>query len=74
MEKANKKQVSVESRTRNPNIFNVTLERNPQTGEFTVVGRGAKRLVMKNQFAGEWKHVGPRAMARALRNNKVTSA
>lgn len=68
------KQTKVETRTRNANIFNVTLERNPYSGEFTVVGRGAKRLVMKNQYTGEWKTVGPRDMARALRNNKVISS
>lgn len=68
------KQTKVETRTRNANIFNVTLERCPRTGEFTVIGRGAKRLVMKNQYTGEWKTVGTRDMARALRNNKVTSA
>lgn len=64
----------VETKTRNPNLFNVTLERNPITGAFTVVGHQAKRLVMKNQYSGTWEKVAPREMARALRNNTVTSA
>ena len=64
----------VESQTRNPNLFNVTLERNPVTGAFSVVGHQAKRLVMSNQFSGVWEKVAPREMARALRNNKIVSA
>ena len=64
----------VESATRNPNLFQVMLERNPVTGAFSVVGHQAKRLVMKNQYAGEWVKVAPRDMARALRNNKIVSA
>ena len=64
----------VETATRNPNLFNVVLERNPVTGAFSVVGHQAKRLVMKNQFSGTWEKVAPREMARALRNNKVVSA
>ena len=65
---------AVESVTRNPNLFNVMLERNPVTGAFSVVGHQAKRLVMKNQYAGSWEKVAPREMARALRNNSIVSA
>ena len=68
------KVTKVETKTRKPNLFSVVLERHPTTGEFTVVGHQAKRLVMKNQFKGDWVKVAPRAMARALRNNKITSA
>ena len=68
------KKVKVESRTRNPNLFSVVLERNPDTGAFSVVGHQAKRLVMKNQFTGTWEKVAPRGMARSLRNNMITSA
>ena len=68
------KTTKVETHTRNNNLFNVQLERNPKTGEFKVVGHRAKRLVMKNQYEGDWVKVSPRAMAKALRNNKVTSA
>ena len=64
----------VETATRNPNLFQVMLERNPVTGAFSVVGHQAKRLVMKNQFSGTWEKVAPRAMARALRNNSIVSA
>lgn len=64
----------VETQTRNPNLFNVMFERNPVTGAFSVVGHQAKRLVMKNQYSGEWEKVAPRAMARALRNNSIVSA
>jgi len=64
----------VETATRNPNLFSVMLERNPVTGAFSVVGHQAKRLVMKNQYAGEWEKVAPREMARALRNNSIVSA
>ena len=69
--KNNNERRKVESQTRNPNLFSVMLERNPITGAFTVVGHQAKRLVMKNQYAGEWEKVAPREMARALRNNAV---
>ena len=68
------KTVKVESRTRNPNLFSVVLERNPYTGAFSVVGHQAKRLVMKNQFTGTWEKVAPREMALSLRNNMITSA
>ena len=68
------KKVKVESRTRNPNLFSVVLERNSDTGAFSVVGHQAKRLVMKNQFTGTWEKVAPREMARALRNNSIVSA
>lgn len=71
---ANKKQVNVKSRTRQPNLFSVVLERDPSTGDFTVVGHQAKRLVMKNQFKGDWVKVAPRAIAKALRNNKIKAA
>ena len=64
----------VETATRNPNLFNVMLERNPVTGAFSVVGHQAKRLVMKNQYSSEWEKVAPREMARALRNNSIVSA
>ena len=64
----------VETATRNPNLFSVMLERNPVTGAFSVVGHQAKRLVMKNQYAGSWEKVAPREMARALRNNSIVSA
>jgi len=50
------------------------LERNPVTGVFSVVGHQAKRLVMKNQYAGEWVKVAPREMARALRKNPVVAS
>jgi hypothetical protein len=63
----------VESATRNPNLFNVMLERNPVTGAFTVVGHQAKRLVMKNQYSGTWEKVAPRELARSLRNNKIVA-
>lgn len=63
----------VESQTRNPNLFSVMLERNPITGAFTVMGHQAKRLVMKNQYAGTWESVQPRELARALRNNPVVA-
>ena len=69
--KNNNERRKVESQTRNPNLFSVMLERNPITGAFTVVGHQAKRLVMKNQYAGEWEKVAPRAMARSLRNNAI---
>ncbi len=68
------KKVRVETHTRNPNLFNVQLERDPKTGEFKVVGHNALRRVMKNQYEGDWVKVAPRDMARALRNNKITSA
>jgi hypothetical protein len=68
------KQVRVETQTRNPNLFNIQLERDPKTGEFKVLGHYALRRVMKNQHEGEWVKVAPRDMARALRNNKITSA
>ena len=74
MKKANSKKVNVETRTRQPNLFNVTLERDPITGAFTVVGHQAKRLVMKNQYSGTWEKVAPRAMARSLRNNAIVAA
>jgi hypothetical protein len=61
----------VETKTRNPNLFNVTLERNPITGAFTVVGHQAKRLVMKNQYSGTWEKVAPRDLAKSLRNNEI---
>tara|TARA_R110000744_G_scaffold17115_5_gene46701 strand:- start:183 stop:440 length:258 start_codon:yes stop_codon:yes gene_type:complete len=73
-EKNNNKRRRVESATRNPNLFQVMLERNPVTGAFSVVGHQAKRLVMKNQYAGSWEKVAPREMARALRNNSIVSA
>ena len=73
-EKNNNKRRRVESATRNPNLFQVMLERNPVTGAFSVVGHQAKRLVMKNQYSGEWEKVAPREMARALRNNSIVSA
>tara|TARA_R110001606_G_C15175618_1_gene628697 strand:+ start:62 stop:277 length:216 start_codon:yes stop_codon:yes gene_type:complete len=69
-----KSKVKVETATRNPNLFSVMLERNPVTGAFSVVGHQAKRLVMKNQYSGEWEKVAPREMARALRNNSIVSA
>lgn len=68
------KTVKVESRTRNPNLFSVVLERNPDTGAFSVVGHQAKRLVMKNQFTGTWQKVAPRELAKSLRNNKIIAA
>jgi len=68
------KRHGVETSTRNPNLFSVMLERNPVTGAFSVVGHQAKRLVMKNQYSGEWVKVAPREMARALRNNPVVSS
>lgn len=68
------KQVRVETQTRNPNLFNVQFERDPRTGEFKVLGHNALRRVMKNQHEGDWVKVAPRDMARALRNNKITSA
>jgi len=76
MSKANSKKVGVETRTRNPNIFSVMFERDPVTGNFSVIGHQAKRLVHKNQHASsaEWMKVAPRAMARALRNNAIVSA
>ena len=68
--------VKVETKTRNKNLFSVLLERNPVTGEFSVMGNNAKRLVFKNQHAtsGTWETVAPRDIARALRNNKIVSA
>jgi len=76
MSKANSKKVGVETRTRNPNIFSVMFERDPVTGNFSVIGHQAKRLVHKNQHASsaEWMKVAPREIARALRNNKIVSA
>lgn len=64
----------VQTQTRRPNLFNVTLERDPHTGSFLVVGHKAQRLVMKNQHAGEWESVSPRDMARALRSSDIVSA
>ena len=61
----------VQTKTRNPNLFNVTLERDPNTGAFTVVGHQAKRLVMKNQYSGTWEKVAPRDLAKSLRNNEI---
>ena len=69
-----KSKVGVETQTRNPNLFSVVLERDPNTGDFTVLGHCAQRLVMKNQHSGDWLKVAPREMARALRNNVITSA
>ncbi len=63
----------VQTQTRRPNLFNVTLERDPSSGAFTVVGHKAQRLVMKNQYEGEWETVSPRDMARALRNSDIVS-
>lgn len=76
MEKVNSKKVSVETRTRQPNLFNVMFERCPVTGNFSVIGHQAKRLVHKNQHtaSGEWMKVAPRDIAKALRNNKIVSA
>lgn len=71
MKNKNNKRRRVESATRNPNLFSVMLERCPITGAFTVVGHQAKRLVMKNQYAGEWEKVAPRELARSLRNNAI---
>ena len=66
----------VQTKTRNPNLFNVMFERCPVTGNFSVIGHQAKRLVHKNQHAssGEWMKVAPRDIAKALRNNKIVSA
>ena len=61
----------VETNTRQPNLFNVTLERDANTGAFTVVGHQAKRLVMKNQYSGTWEKVAPRDLAKSLRNNEI---
>tara|TARA_E500000318_G_C3550562_1_gene208687 strand:- start:106 stop:330 length:225 start_codon:yes stop_codon:yes gene_type:complete len=74
MKNKNNKRRGVETSTRNPNLFSVMLERNPVTGVFSVVGHQAKRLVMKNQYAGEWVKVAPRDMARALRKNPVVAS
>jgi hypothetical protein len=68
-----KKATKVETKTRKPNLFSVVLERNPSTGEYTVVGHQAKRLVMKNQHEGDWVKVAPRELARSLRNNKIVA-
>jgi hypothetical protein len=68
--------VKVETKTRQPNIFSVMFERDPVTGNFSVIGHQAKRLMHKNQHASsaEWMNVAPRDIARALRNNKIVAA
>lgn len=68
--------VKVETKTRVPNIFSVMFERDPVTGNFSVIGHQAKRLVHKNQHASsaKWMKVAPRELARSLRNNKIVAA
>ena len=76
MKKVKNNKVGVETRTRQPNIFSVMFERDPVTGNFSVIGHQAKRLMHKNQHASsaEWMNVAPRDIARALRNNKIVAA
>ena len=65
----------VQTKTRQPNIFSALLSRNPDTGEFTVIGNHAQRLIHANQYpaSAKWETVAPRDLAKALRDNTVSS-
>lgn len=64
----------VATKTRNPNLFSMMVERDPVTGKFSILGHKAKRLVMKNQYQGEWETVSPRELAMSMRRDGVVAS
>ena len=55
-----------------PKIFNVTMVRN-NSGDFHIIGGGAKVLMNKNQHSREWENVDVRDFACELRRNAIKS-
>lgn len=70
--KKNKEWMRNKAQLKNPKIFSILVERNPN-GSFRLIGGGNKVLVKKNQYSSEWVNVDTRDLCTELRNSEFHS-